>query len=522
MRCQFLRSCFKPTTLTLALALTANFAAAAETGELTETEMLRARLQQLEQRQAELEERMIRRLPATEVADPKPGDKPAEKAGEKKADAKSDAKPAEAPKPYEVGSDLVLKTMWKDGFYAETANKDFKVHIGGRLHHDWVFFDQDPELRADTSIGDLDDGVFFRRMRVQVDGSMYEVFSWDVDIDVSSATDVRFDDVHFTVGQLPYVGNCRIGNLKTAFGLESMNSSKFLTFLERGTPNDAFLSEFDPGVLLYNTALEDSLYWAFSFTRIDPEDDGIDFGDGEYAAAGRVAKLLYYDEPTAGRYLLHVGGSYQHRDAEFLAAAGRDVVRFRGRPEIRAGQSLPRFIDTGNIAADSADLLGAEASAVWGPLSFQAEYVGTTVNDAVFPATPGGTPRGDATFHGFYAYTSFFLTGENRVYDRKTARYTRVKPNENFWLVRTGRQDCPGDTYMGTGAWEVAARYSRVDLNDSGINGGDLEDVTLGLNWYLNPNLRVQWNYLWMNRSVAAPLASGEAQAVGMRFALDY
>ena len=47
------------------------------------------------------------------------------------------------------------------------------------------------------------------------------------------------------------------------------------------------------------------------------------------------------------------------------------------------------------------------------------------------------------------------------------------------------------------GAWEAALRYSYLDLNDDDIHGHRVSDLTAGLNWYLNPNVRISCNYVY-------------------------
>ena len=86
-------------------------------------------------------------------------------------------------------------------------------------------------------------------------------------------------------------------------------------------------------------------------------------------------------------------------------------------------------------------------------------------------------------FEGAYIYASWFITGESRNYKAKSGKFTRTKPLN---AVYDG----------GIGAWEVAARFSTLDLNDQEIKGGEEDNVTLGVNWYLNPQVRFMANYI--------------------------
>jgi phosphate-selective porin OprO/OprP len=121
----------------------------------------------------------------------------------------------------------------------------------------------------------------------------------------------------------------------------------------------------------------------------------------------------------------------------------------------------------------------------------------------------------DPDFSGFYGYFSYFLTGENRKYKRENGVFSRVKPNKNF---RWGRG-------KGKGAIELAARYSELDLSDEGIDGGRLQDLTLGVNWYLNPNTRVMLNYVRTNVDRLVNdirLDDDNADLLSMRFQIDF
>ena len=49
----------------------------------------------------------------------------------------------------------------------------------------------------------------------------------------------------------------------------------------------------------------------------------------------------------------------------------------------------------------------------------------------------------------------------------------------------------------GWGAWELAGRYSFVDMSDGPVEGGEHTAYTLGLNWYANQNIRWTLNYIF-------------------------
>ena len=62
-----------------------------------------------------------------------------------------------------------------------------------------------------------------------------------------------------------------------------------------------------------------------------------------------------------------------------------------------------------------------------------------------------------------------------------------MKPKRNFGLGTDG----------GPGAWEVALRYSTLDLNYGWWpRGGKQESITGALNWHLNPNAKVKFEYV--------------------------
>jgi phosphate-selective porin OprO/OprP len=156
--------------------------------------------------------------------------------------------------------------------------------------------------------------------------------------------------------------------------------------------------------------------------------------------------------------------------------------------------------NSGLLDTDGANLLNLEVAVVAGPLSVQAEYTSAWTNLAA-----AGTSRS----WGAYVEASYFLTGEHRNYDRKKGVFVR-----NAILEPLGQ---------GPGAWQIAARFSRLKvLNQSGINAGDIRDISLGLNWYAYSNFRLMANYVYSNVDNSLLAADGSANIYQIRAQVDF
>jgi phosphate-selective porin OprO and OprP len=422
------------------------------------------------------------------------------------------------PKPYLIGSaPELLGRVNNGGLLFETANKDYRFHLGALIQQDYAFFSQDDELKAapgpapgpSGGIGDLQEAVFFRRGRIRFDGIAHEIVEWDFDVELIANNSVAFDDLWVGLANMPVVGNVRAGHVKLPMGIESMTSNRVFTFVERASIFDIFIPEYGSGILLFDSYEDAKLTWAACAHRLDPTGNGTDAGDGQWNGTFRLSSLLF-NSPDE-RHYVHVGSAYSIRD-------DRDgVVRFRGRPEWRDTTNLSslnnRFVDTGEIAASDFDLYQAELAWVAGAFSCQTEYVHAAVN---------ATNMERQDFNGGYALVSYFLTGESRPYDKRTGRFARVKPIQNFFLTRRGSSGSRGVGAYGLGAWELASRYSWVDVNSAQILGGTEEAFTTGVNWYWNDNFRVQANYIHTMRDASAPGSiSGDVDAFVMRFSFD-
>jgi len=170
-------------------------------------------------------------------------------------------------------------------------------------------------------------------------------------------------------------------------------------------------------------------------------------------------------------------------------------------------------LDTGSFDdVTGVDLVNPEVALVMGPFSFQSEYVGSFLNRH---------NNCSLEFSGYYIFCSYFLTGEHRKYAAGEAggEFGRVKPINPFSLDNSG-----------WGSWQVALRYSRTDLNDRDISGGEEDNYTAGINWYLNANLRWSLNYIHAILDDRTRTVDGNAYEIGedsmdtvlMRFQVDF
>jgi phosphate-selective porin OprO/OprP len=447
---------------------------------------------------------------------------------------------------------------------AATAAGMPTVHLGGMIQTDYAFFSQDAISRS--QYGNVEDGAEFRRARLKAYGEGFGIMDYcaEMEFGVLATTalagtgtaaytsglnygksikgavpfepyseQVSFKDVFIGLHELPVAGNFRIGHFKEPFGLEQQTSDRFTTFMERSMADEGcIVPGRNIGMMFYNWTENQRATWAMGVYKgnVGTDPGFIDQSDyGNWSATGRVTCLPWYDEATNGAGLLHLGFAWSYRDigtiplTQAVDASNPAILTTQvfpysisSRPEAHLG---PKVVSLSLATLEDVELVGTELAYVNGPLSFQSEFYGAFLNEQ------GATK--DNFINGGYAYVSYFLTGEHRVYNRQSASFDRLSPYENFFRVR----DEDGCVQMGKGAWEVAYRYSWVTLDDpaSGLTtkGGWAIDHTIGLNWYLNPYLRIMWNYVHStdhpDGSVIANAGkTGQMDTFEMRAALDF
>jgi len=377
--------------------------------------------------------------------------------------------------------------------------------LGGQMQVDYLWVGQDAENRK--TVGDVNDAVDIRRARLAGRGEMGDIIEYTIGLDFALSGRPTLLDAWAGVRDVPFLGNVRVGHFFEPFSLERLTQNQRHTFMERSLA-DAFAPARNTGIEAYDSFGDgDRATYAIGWFASSSDAYGQQFTDtGGQAITARITGLPIWDDLTNGRYFLHWGAAYSFRTPP------SGTFAFASFPEARSGtptaDNMPPFVDTGPIEASHAQHFGVELAWVAGPLSVQSEYIIVSLDRASGP---------DPVLDAAYVQVGYFLTGENRTYNKAFGIMDRVFPFNDMARAGTGA----GASWAGSGAWEIAARGSYIDLEDANVQGGAMNDLTIGLNWYLNAYSRVRWELVQANLD-RAPVGRSRAWIAGMRFDVDF
>ncbi len=242
-------------------------------------------------------------------------------------------------------------------------------------------------------------------------------------------------------------GDISAGQFKVPFGLDNLTSSKYTMAIERSLPTTGLVPSRHLGIGFSRNRK----HYTFSVMAFGPSID-YDKGNG-------IGARYTFAPIDSGNKLLHVGVS-------FVSEEPTGSVKFKTNPESKPTEV--DFVDTGKLGDVSRiNRLGLEMAYQIGPFTTQMEWMRTAVNRQHHP---------NVAFGGWYVEGSWMFGGGSRRY--KYGKF--VSPTL-------------GKPY---GTWELTARYSHLDLNDASVQGGRENNLTLGLNWYLNSHGRLMFNYI--------------------------
>jgi phosphate-selective porin OprO/OprP len=434
----------------------------------------------------------------------------------------------------------------------------FTMGVRVRFQSDFAGFSQDSTHPAGfAGPSDLSSGAVIRRAYFGVEGKAYSDFAYEFRLNAggsnggsAGASGVPAGgegDPLLNKAVVTYTGipnwHFNVGIIEPAFMFEGTTSSASLMFLERPEIDNIAADSFGAGDsrrgIEIGWAKTDTL-WAgdnitatatFSGGKTGSSANHGNGGDENTQVLGRVTDRLW----TNGFSNIQIGFSgakVLSSGSSTGAGGGSQAINLQDRPEVRVDGT--RLISTGGIASKTADMFAVDLGGNIDNFFLGGEYAQFTldrqcglITAAANAVCASSTAVIDhPTFSGWYAEASWILTGETKAYspaaiNNEVGGFNGPVPSRPFSFS--------GDSW---GAFELVARYSNTDLNWhtnqlattsqlSGVLGGEERVIALGLNWYLNRNVRVMIddNIIKVKKGTAAlPNRDGQdINVVGVR-----
>jgi phosphate-selective porin OprO/OprP len=337
----------------------------------------------------------------------------------------------------------------------------FRAALRVRLHLDARDFD--PELGEDEFV--------FRRARVVVEGRFFDDLQYEADADLRDEEhpwrDVYINYRRFRAAEI------QVGRFKIPFGLDQLTGSFNQSFVERSLIGSDLSPARDRGVMVHGRLAKDVIAYQAGIFRRDGDNTRFAGPSVDRTWAGRVVLTPWEND----RGVLH---------SAQIGINATSGSLFEGLYGLR-GRTLSEYVFFEPVYVNGQRLrLGVDGRWTPGSVLIQAEYI--RVSDERNGQGLGDVDLPDAIAQGWYLTGTWVLTGENKTGGS-------VNPSRPF----------PTE---GMGAVEVAARIEELKFSSNGTGGEPPfanpraanilpnrdRILTLGVNWYLNPFVKVLAN----------------------------
>ena len=345
-------------------------------------------------------------------------------------------------------SNNVAKVETKGGIKITSADKNFEASLGGRIHFDAYGFDRDVAATTDTTE--------FRRARLTLSGKAY---GWEYKVENDFAAGSNLDGIRdLYIARNMLGGKVTIGHFKPYRSMEELTSSNEILLMERPSTSATGIysgRQFQQGV----GYLRAGGNYTFGVSAFNMRSAPTARTEG-VGISGRAT----WAPIDTGTTTFHLGGSYSHENLNKGTPNVSAVSNYAGR----RGPSQTMATTTAAVGANDSqvDTFGLEAAFRNGPFFVQSEYA-----RASFGQANGSSQDVDA----FYVQGSFMLNGGVKAYKGATGVF--------------GSPVVPADK----GLWELVARYDVMENKD--LLDTKTTSALLGVNYYVNPNLRFMLNW---------------------------
>ena len=366
-----------------------------------------------------------------------------------------------------VSSDR-LDVEAQDGILVMASpNSGYKLWFDIRAQADGAVFFGAPDY-ADQ----IGNGTSIRRARFAVKGQINESWYGEFDMDLANGL-VELKDALIRYTGIPNL-DLQVGNFK-----ENFSTSRYLQFMERPMVCSALAPSRHLGI---NAKYAKDWLWlsAGAFTQevagseewTNVADNNKDFGrNAGYSLTTKVVFRPLYKLDNAS---LHIGAAYSYRTTKVSQATG-EWGTYRASARNSTSINRKKYLDTNNLKDyDHNNLWTVELAGHWNGFRYEAAYIGDNV---CFK------DKASINLSGWYVQAGYLLFGGNQRYDANGGKYTKIKPGKKW-----------GDI-------ELCLRYEFLDLNAPSRNvfGGSAEAFAVGLNWWVNNNVKIQLNYQYNN-----------------------
>jgi len=427
----------------------------------------------------------------------------------------------------------------------QSADGRFSMSVRARFQFDTALFNQDSNINAtNAQFKDLASGSIMRRAYLGIEGRAFRDFWYEYRMDFGGANAegsnpiLNLARIAYNVGNIAYASEphfrLNAGIIQPIFTFEDSISSSSVTFLERASVVTVATSGYgglEPrrGVELTFQQADifrpgDNLLVSGAFTGQQPSGNNpavpTNTTDEGTQILGRAAYRVWSDGFSnvqfggSGSNILNVTGAATPGAARLIA--------LQDRPELRVDGN--RLVSTGGMPSRGGWLWGLDAEMNIRNFYLAGEYYHFGIERDTTCTSGGGGPggacivAGDPEFSGWYVAASWILTGQ-------TKTYQPIATNNEMATFNNPRVIAPFSLGSSWGTWEIAARYSDLNLNwNAGspgtlcagafigcIRGGEEKIWTFGLNWYLNNNVRMLFDYM----IVDVDRLNGSGQQIG-------
>jgi phosphate-selective porin OprO/OprP len=361
-------------------------------------------------------------------------------------------------------------SIGSSGFSFASADSNFVAQLHGLVQLDSRTFFEDGGNNGN-------DGFLLRRARPIFTGTVFHDFDFNFTPDFGGSV-VQIQDAFVNYRYNPAI-QLQAGKFKSPVGLEQLQSDPYTSFNERSLAND-LVPNRDLGIAFKGDVFNGAVSYTLGLFNGAPDYNGTttnsSFQDDK-AFAGRLFAQPWKNSDLGGLRGLGfgIGGSYEASHPNTNSATGLTPGYTSD------GQQKFFTYSSGVNASGAAWRVSPQAYYYYGPFGLLAEYV---VSDQEVKKAAAST---DLQNTAWEVSGSWVLTGEDASYNGVTPLHP-FSPHNGQW-----------------GAWQVVARYAALDVDNKAFTGSVFADPTksasgagawsIGLNWYLNKNIRANLSF---------------------------